>query len=1163
MMTKSLSEYFSLHRRYHRSVNLERDVTQAEAAAGYILTERASEAMVRIVSAFGNPKAHRAWTITGVYGTGKSAFAHYLTALCAPADSDLRQTALGIVQPAFGTDSAEWQAITADLPSDGLVRAVATGQREPLSWTIVRALVRGAELHWSEKRKPKLLKQLAKWEAELAVGTAQITNQQLLDAIAELVETAKAPIFLIIDELGKSLEFAAHNQGVNDLYLLQQIAELQLQGQHQVYFLGLLHQSFAGYSERLAAVEQSEWVKIQGRFEDIPFTESPSQMTRLIGQAIDRTQADPVLYLLQQTAAAWDAELQMALTERDVTQSVLAEVYPIHPLTALALPLLCTRYAQNDRSLFTFLTSDEPHAFQSFLTAAQLVDDQIPTLQLHQVYDYFVESVSGLASRINLQRWVEIQDLINDAQDQSPEVLKVLKTIGLLNLITTTGSLRATPQLVALALCDLPHKAEVSRWRAVIYDLQQRGLVTYRKQLDELRIWQGSDFNVEAAIYDRLEKARTPLAELLTQIYPLKPLVAQRHYIETGTLRYFEQRYADSVRRPKVFQCSDASSDGLIVYWLDPEAPADIPEQTPEGKPVFWVHIADLELLRTRAREFLILKQINKEAPELRTDGVARKEVKYRLAEAERLLEETLAQTLDWADGGNRCWAAGQETSLENTRTFQALLSDICDRIYSQQLKLDNELINRRELTSQGAKARRELIEAMIERGDQPRLGLTGYGPEVAMYYSLLSVTGIHRQEGDAWGFYPPAPETGVVTAWTAIEQFCLEAKAQQHSLQGLYDRLAQPPYGIKPGVIPVLLAAVLLHHVDDVGVYKDGTFIPVLGPEHFELLVKDPSRFSVKSFEMEGLRSQIFRELDAILRGDAAKSVSRAKSRNQTLLSIVKPLIQFVRKLPRYTVKTQRISPVAQAILGALQQTQEPDDLLFRALPQACGLAPITAQTPENKDSAKALREQLVSALREIYTAYDALLTECQTLLYSAFGVRSEQAKLRKDLQFRARYLLGSCLEGSLNRFVRAAADETADDRRWLEAVAMVIADKPAESWADEDVTQFELNLSDLARRFKNLEALQAAVKASGKGGFEARRLTVTRPDGTEVNKMVWASDEHQAKVDPSIDNLFKQFPDPQLQAVLLTRLTERMFDEAKLSVEADSPMLARRRGT
>ena len=119
-------------------------------------------------------------------------------------------------------------------------------------------------------------------------------------------------------------------------------------------------------------------------------------------------------------------------------------------------------------------------------------------------------------------------------------------------------------------------------------------------------------------------------------------------------------------------------------------------------------------------------------------------------------------------------------------------------------------------------------------------------------------------------------------------------------------------------------------------------------------------------------------------------------------------------------------------------------------------------------------------------------------------------------DLLFKA--LPEAC---GLEPIVVSDADEGKVNRSWLEAI-VVIADKPAESWKDDDVTRFELNLSDLSRRFKNLEALQASVKATSKGGFEARRITVTRPDGTEVNKMVWANDEHQAKVDPSIDDIF-----------------------------------------
>jgi hypothetical protein len=1143
-----LSDYFKLHRRYYRSVNLERDLDKPDAVQGYVPTERTAIALQRILSSIGDPNAHRAWTLTGVYGTGKSAFTHYLAALCAPDNSPVAQEALAIADQTFAPDSPEMNAIEA-IGQAGLIRAVATAQREPLSWTIARALARGADLFWNGKQKssPDFLRDLIDWQIEVESGDCKITDQQILKVIKEIIQTAKVDVLLVIDELGKNLEFASHNQGAQDLYLLQQIAELELKGKHQVYLLGILHQSFAGYGDRLSSVERSEWIKIHGRFTDIVLTESPSQMTRLIGQAIDRSDAAPVFHAINHQAENWFNVLRDLLSEREISAKVLADAYPLHPLTALVLPMLCVRYAQNDRSLFTFLTSDEPFAFNQFLKSAAIENNQIPTLKLYELYDYFVDAVTGLSSRLNLQRWVEVQGLIQDAKDQSQDVLKVLKTIGILNLVASTGKFRATPELVSLALCDSPDdKKGRKRWQEVIGQLKQKQLITHRETQDELRIWQGSDFDTEAAIAERIEQSHLPLADLLTAIYPIKPLVAQRHYAETGTLRYFEQRYVDSRANLRTLSCAAQSSDGLIAYWLDTASLESIPSLTVDGKPLILIAVENLDLLRMRGQEFQALKKIWKDAPELQTDGVAKREVRQRLVEAERLLDETMALVFDWSTGQNACWIQGESAKIKSDRLFQAALSDVCDRTYSHGLTLDNELINRRELTSQGAKARRELIEAMLEQSHQLRLGLEGYGPEVAMYGSVLETTGIHRQELDEWGFYPPSDSSGVATVWEAITQFCLSAKDKPQSLQQLYEQLASPPYGVKQGVIPVLLTAVLLYYIDEVSIYKDGTFIPVLGAEHFELLVKDPARFTVKNIEVAGLRSQVFRELEEILSAGPVKG--RSGSRNLTVLSVVKPLVQFVRKLPTYTLKTKQISLKAQAVIQTLSQTQEPDELLFTALPKACGLTPITAGKAEDKSIARTFREVLVQLLREIHGAYDARLTECETLLYNAFGLRSDRDKLRQDLQVRARYLLGNCAESMLDRFVRAAADETTTDRAWLEALLMIVADKPAESWADTDVTVFEVKLGDLARRFKNLEALQKEVAAHNQGGFEARRITITRPDGGEINRMVWMNYEQQAQVDPLVEKILADCGDLQLQQALLTRLTERILGDTEL---------------
>ncbi|NJM00555.1 MAG: hypothetical protein HC924_18070 [Synechococcaceae cyanobacterium SM2_3_2] len=215
--------------------------------------------------------------------------------------------------------------------------------------------------------------------------------------------------------------------------------------------------------------------------------------------------------------------------------------------------------------------------------------------------------------------------------------------------------------------------------------------------------------------------------------------------------------------------------------------------------------------------------------------------------------------------------------------------------------------------------------------------------------------------------------------------------------------------------------------------------------------------------------------------------------------------------------------------MLQTLMRAQEPDELVFVGLPQAVGVDLDDAQDPgvarEFATSRRwRERERLVLALQEIQLCYERLLEECRGLLFSALGIGSEIGQLREDLRVRARYLVGRVLEPGLRRFVLAAVEESKPDAEWLESVVMVVADKPAESWSDEDVTAFEVRLSDVARRFKNVEAVQSEMRARDpQSGFEARRITVTRPDGQETDEVVWTDERSRRLIQTEVERVLK----------------------------------------
>jgi hypothetical protein len=1174
-----LSEYFQLDRRYARSINLERDLDNPKSVAGYVLTDRSLYALKQILVNSPESGQTQAVTLTGVYGTGKSAFAHFLACLCAGEES-VKQKALAIAKTTL--TATDFQKLHQNLPEKGCFRAIATAQREPLAHTIIRALDYGASRFWKRKA-PSLVKDLTDLSSEI-LGGRIVDSKKVISIIQEVITSAQTDVILIIDELGKNLEYASLHPSESDLYLLQQLAELKPNQENasssldlKFYLIGLLHQSFADYGERLASLQRNEWAKIQGRFQDIPFTESPRQMTWLIGKAIARSNAPelrtggasrlPSLKkydsLIKNQAKDWCEVLRSQID--DISPELLAAAYPLHPITALVLPILCTRYAQNDRSLFTFLTSSEPYGLQSYLKEFSFDGDRIPLLKLDRVYDYFIESAGmGLANRPQLQKWVEIQNLVSDASKLDAERVKLLKTVGILNLITSTGGLKASRAMVKWALCDqTDNQSQQAEIDNLIDELlNQKGILHHRKQIDELRIWEGSDFDVQNAINTHIEQERSPLAKILTSISKLKPVVAQRHSYITGTTRYFERVYIDADVNWSELRCSHYSFDGMIGYWVSAEPPQSLPSFTSDGKPLIVVMAANLKFLQMAALEYTALQKIQSQTKGL--DRVATLEVRHRLIQAKRIFDEDLGKSFEMNQQqngwGNVCWIEGEKIEISRAIDFNSKLSAVCDRFYDKGLTLWNELINRRELSSQMVRALRTLIQAMLDHSDHPQLGLTGNSPEVSIYTSVLNETKIHRQEDESLGFYAPTYPP-IQPVWEAIENFCLESLEKPRTIDQLYAILDAPPYGVKRGVVPILLAAVWLHHMDDVSVYKDGTFIPVLGSEHFELLVKHPQRFATKHFEIVGLRSQVFRELENVLRSPNANHKSNPKKasgnlRNTTMLSVVKPLFQFVKKLPAYTTKTTRISSEAQAVVRTLQTAQEPDVLLFQTLPVACGLTEIAPNQEDDGTTAKKFKGKLVQILQEVQTAYDRLLTDCQSLLHDAFAVRRDEAKLREDLRMRASYLTDNCSERLLKRFVIAAADETVDDRQWLESLLMIIADKPAESWTDADVQSFEPKLTDLARRFMNLEALQKEMAASykansgkahsGAQSFDARRITIARPDGQEVHQLIWLDPKDSDRLEVLVEKILSEESvqgSDRLQQALIAKLAERVL--------------------
>ena len=196
---------------------------------------------------------------------------------------------------------------------------------------------------------------------------------------------------------------------------------------------------------------------------------------------------------------------------------------------------LCQRVAQNERTLFSYLGSQEPHGFRESLRHLDIhANDWILPWQL---YEYFIlNQPASLSDPLTQRRWAEVITAVERLGDAPPQQVHLLKTIGLFNIIGAQGNFRASPEIITLCEPD----------PEVLQALVDNSVITYRKFNNEYRVWQGSDFDLEAALQEEITQlGRIELAQELNKAELLLPLVARRHTFKTGTLRYFVPLFAD------------------------------------------------------------------------------------------------------------------------------------------------------------------------------------------------------------------------------------------------------------------------------------------------------------------------------------------------------------------------------------------------------------------------------------------------------------------------------------------------------------------------------------------------------------------------------------------------------------------------------------------
>ena len=849
-------------------------------------------------------------------------------------------------------------------------------------------------------------------------------------------------LFILIDEFGKFLEYASKHNPEKELYFVQQLAEFCNNPKHNIVLITTVHQSLESYAYSLSKTQQQEWTKVKGRFREITFNEPVEQLLFLASEHISenfetktsKSEIDKCLKLTTETKAF--------NFNKDFLKEIASKLYPLDILSANILTLSLQRYGQNERSLFSFLESSDHTGLAKFNKKEN------PFYNLSNVYDYLnFNFYSFLTSKYNpdFSAWSSIRSSIEEVErafhSNINDYIKAVKTIGLLNIFSASGSILDLNFFIEY----LKTACGVSDAKEVIKNLEAKNIIRYRSHSKRFILFEGTDLDIQTALIEAGNKISevVDITTLLNKHIQFNPVFAKQYSFSTGTPRYFEFVISDY----PIQKTPEGEIDGFVNLVFNGKLKeSDIQNKSKQQEEaIFYCFFKNAAEIKNLLFE---IEKIQKVLEENKDDKVAKRELENIVESQIRLLNHYITDSIYSGSKDVKWFFNGEEKKIADKKDFNKLLSQVSSIVYDATPVFKNELVNKHKISSSIHTAKKRYFSALANDWDKENLGFedSKFPPEKTIYLSLLKENSISPIRENATDVISIDRTSTFYKLWSASEDFLESAKSEQLKISELSELLSKRPFKLKQGLIDFWVPTFLFLKRDDFAIFNDESYIPNLSEENLELIAKYPEKYSIKTFDIEGVKLDIFNSYRTFL-----NIATEQKFDNNSFIETIKPFIVFYKQLPEYSKNTNRLSPSAIKIRKAIATSKDPEETFFDAFPSALGLTLSTLQ--QDKSKLQSFTTSLQDSVRELRTAYDELVKRFEDFICSEFvGHTYDFEEYKAYLQKRFTKLKKHMLLSNQKTFVQRL-DSPLDDRKaWLNSIAQAVTGKTLEAFTDED---------------------------------------------------------------------------------------------------------------
>lgn len=626
-----------------------------------------------------------------------------------------------------------------------------------------------------------------------------------LNQANEVIANDYQGIVFVFDEFGRYIE---DNGETIKVKTIQDFAEYCDHSDYENHLILVSHKQLSLYTDKMKKELSDEWKKIEGRFKSTSINVKYDQCLSLIPHIIPKTKKwdafkkkyERNLNTLYEEA--WDFKGFLLPPEGG---NPFEGGFPLHPITLYALDRLSKKVAQNERTFFTYLASDEENSL--FTQIEKLTDDKFHFVGLDLIYDYFEENIMSYRANDIYVMYKKLQYALNKLGDENADSVevKILKTIAVINIISDSAVLASN----RTTLCHVIDEDDTSVSSA-IDTLEKKKIIKYMRQYRYYDFLDSSIYDLDSMIEEKIgsindEMVVNILNDEFTDfaIYPHR--YNAMYHMNRIMIPVFA--YRNELSKRTFVRSMPDYYDGIVAFVLDADfslkeySEVEIPDR------MLMLVNSNPNQIINEVKRYIATKLLYSQREELKKDDpTVEKELQLYLEEEQAILGELVSNWRKIKGTDITVVFDGHEEKINSESELTECVSQIMVKAYDKTIIVNNDLINKNKISGAIRLSRSKLLDNMLN-GIDVMTGCTPLSPEHNIVRALLVNNGMYDDGIPAKLNHIHDDEISGDAVQKVIQKFIKQAKKAPVSINELYEKLKQPPYGLRDGYMPLLLA--------------------------------------------------------------------------------------------------------------------------------------------------------------------------------------------------------------------------------------------------------------------------------------------------------------------------------------------------------------------